>query len=168
MYKPKDTKTPPLFKELFPLGGALSGENRWLKLAQAVEWDKIEEIYARHLSAIGRPAKDARLVCGLLMVKWIENFTDERTVREFCENPYVQVFCGLEHFVTEENFVDAGIFYRARKKISPDSKHNFEDELISVFLSEPAVKEILPKLRSRHDRHGGLFAKLRRLFFQDE
>ncbi len=35
MYGPKDRKTAPLFcsPELFPLGGGLDTENRWLKLS---------------------------------------------------------------------------------------------------------------------------------------
>jgi IS5 family transposase len=47
---------------------------------------------------IGRPAKPMRLMVGLLLLKQIENLSDERVVTAWVQNPYYQAFCGMEHF----------------------------------------------------------------------
>jgi len=145
MYKPKDTKTPNLFPDLFPMGGGLNKENRWLKLAPLVPWEGLESIYTRYFSPTGRPAKDSRLVCGLLMVKWLENYSDERTVQEFNENPYMQLFCGLETFVTDERTVEASVLSRARKKLGRDVFGRFEREIMSALSGQEMLKMKFPK-----------------------
>ena len=61
MYKGKDKKTLSLFKELFPFGGQLDQDNRWLRIARLIPWDRIEDNYRRHFAAVGRPALEARL-----------------------------------------------------------------------------------------------------------
>ena len=74
--------------------------NRWMKISELVPWDELEGMYSSRLSSIGRPACDARLVLGLLMLKHMTNLSDEELTKEFCENVYMQAFCGLEHFLT--------------------------------------------------------------------
>jgi hypothetical protein len=44
---------------------------------------------------------DGRLVIGILLLKHITGFSDEEVVLAVRENPYMQVFCGLESFTTE-------------------------------------------------------------------
>jgi IS5 family transposase len=35
------------FKDFFlPFGGQLSGDNRWIKLAELIPWDELEDDYA--------------------------------------------------------------------------------------------------------------------------
>ena len=71
---------PSLFGKLFHLGGKLSGSNRWLKLAEALPWEKLDAAYGRYFSAgYGRPAKDSRLICGLLAVKQLKGLSNEET-----------------------------------------------------------------------------------------
>ena len=69
MYKSKDRKTIPLFPELFPFGGKLDERNRRLRIADLIPWEELEEDYRKHFSDVGRPAKDAQLVIGLLLLK---------------------------------------------------------------------------------------------------
>ena len=42
MYKYQDRNTKPLFQELFPFGGKLDKENRWLKVAEIIPWKELE------------------------------------------------------------------------------------------------------------------------------
>lgn len=51
-------------------------------------------MYAGH----GRPGKPVRLMVGLLLLKQIDNLSDERVVKAWVQNPYYRVFCGMEHF----------------------------------------------------------------------
>ena len=105
----------PLFPELFPLGGGLRSDNRWMKLGRLVPWNQMEDIYVEYFSKeMGRPAKDSRLICGLLVVKHFESYSDERVVEEYLENPYIQAFCGEETFVTEGG-IDPSLLSKIRK-----------------------------------------------------
>ncbi len=45
---------------------------------------------------------DVQLVIGLLLLKHMTGFSDEDVEEAVSENPYMQVFCGFEQFVTGE------------------------------------------------------------------
>ncbi len=95
MYKGKDRKTIPLFKELFPFGGKLDENNRWLRIADLIPWNELEEEYRGYFSDIGRPALDAHLVVGLFLLKHMTGLSDREVVLAMMENPYMQFFVGL-------------------------------------------------------------------------
>jgi hypothetical protein len=57
MYRPRDRKTAPLFAELFPFGGKLDPDNRWLRIADMIPWDELETEHAKAFSDLGRPAR---------------------------------------------------------------------------------------------------------------
>lgn len=92
MYKAKVHPTKPLFDELFPFGGKLDEQNRWLKIAFLIPWEALEQSYSRHFSDTGRPAHDARLVIGLLLLKHMTGTSDVEIVQLVRENPYMQAF----------------------------------------------------------------------------
>jgi IS5 family transposase len=56
----------PLFKELFPFGGQLEEDNRWLRIADLIPWRELEREYNTHFSHLGRPETDGRLFLGLI------------------------------------------------------------------------------------------------------
>jgi len=72
-----------------------------LALAQKIPWSVFEEEFAQFYSSVGRPAKPIRLMVGLLLLKQIENLSDERVVEVWVQNPYYQSFCGMHHFQWE-------------------------------------------------------------------
>jgi len=80
VYKSQDRKTIPLFPELFPFGGKLDEQNRWLRIADLIPWQELEEDYRKHFSDVGRPAKDAQLIIGLLLLKHMTVQSDEGLV----------------------------------------------------------------------------------------
>jgi len=80
MYRLRDRKIPPLFAELFPFGGRLDPDNRWLRIAEMIPWDELEMEYAKALSDIGRPATDARLLIGLMLLKHMTDESDREIV----------------------------------------------------------------------------------------
>ncbi len=95
----------PNFKDFFSLGENLDFSNRWLALAEMIPWEKIDDVYSKNFSAnSGRRAMDSRLVCGLFLVKHIKDLSDEETIKEYEENPYIQAFCGRIHFSKESGF----------------------------------------------------------------
>ena len=54
------------FKDFFlPFGGQLSGDNRWIKLAELIPWDELEDDYAAQFcKGFGAPAKPFRMALG--------------------------------------------------------------------------------------------------------
>jgi len=77
MYKSQDRKTLFLFPEVFPFGGTLNENNRWLRVAELIPWEELEDEYRKHFSHVGRPAKDGHLVIGLLLLKHMTGLSDE-------------------------------------------------------------------------------------------
>ena len=95
-------KTPPREKQghLFyqDLLKQLNPKHPLLVLAQKLPWALLEKDFAQFYASVGRPAKPVRLMVGLLLLKQIENLSDERVVEAWVQNPYYQAFCGMEHF----------------------------------------------------------------------
>ena len=58
----------------------------------------LEKEFEQFYSTVGRAAKPIRLMVGLILLKQIENLSDERVVEAWVQNPYYQTFCGMEHF----------------------------------------------------------------------
>ena len=74
-----------------------------LLLAKQLPWDEFEQAFEKHYSAcFGRSAKPIRLMVGLLILKQLENLSDEVVVVQFKRNPYYQAFCGLKEFQRKE------------------------------------------------------------------
>jgi len=116
VYKAKDRQTEPLFEELFPFGGKLDENNRWLKIADLIPWNKLENSYSQHFSTTGRPGIDSRLAIGLLLLKHMTGTSDREIVQLVCENPYMQAFCGLDNF-TAGKMIDPSTLTNVRKRL---------------------------------------------------
>ena len=117
MYKAKDRQTNPLFEDLFPFGGKLDENNRWLKIAKLIPWKQLENSYSRLFSNTGRPACASRLVIGLLLLKHMTGQSDRDIVQTLRENPYMQAFCGMDSFNSGKQ-VDASTLTNVRKRLS--------------------------------------------------
>jgi IS5 family transposase len=95
-------KTPPrekqghlLYQDLLE---QLNPKDPLLLLGKTLPWEFFEKEFASLYSAVGRPAKPVRLMVGLLLLKQIENLSDEHVVEAWRRNPYYQAFCGMEYF----------------------------------------------------------------------
>ena len=82
-----------------PFGGKLRKDNRWVKMADMMPWEYIEDVYAQSMSTeTGRGAFSSRIAYGAIFIKEHEKLTDEGTVNAIAENPYMQYFLGLKEF----------------------------------------------------------------------
>lgn len=141
MYRKKDRQTGYLFPELFPFGGKLNEENRWLKIAKLIPWDELEEDYAKYFSnRMGRPALDGRLVLGALMLKHMTGAGDEEIENQIEENPYFQAFCGYENFQTHQIF-DESSLSRVRKRIGAKFFRELEKKTYEVLVKRKILKK---------------------------
>jgi IS5 family transposase len=68
-------------------------------LAESIDWTFFDDAFAVYYSDEGRPAKPIRLMVGLLLLKQIENLSDESVVLQWKRNPYYQYFCGMHEYV---------------------------------------------------------------------
>lgn len=69
-----------------------------MKLADRVPWDHFERFFAPSYGRRGRHAKPTRLMVGLLILKHVENLSDEVLVERWRRDPYYQYFCGESVF----------------------------------------------------------------------
>jgi len=139
MYKSKDRKTIPLFPELFPFGGKLDENNRWLRIADLIPWEELEDEYRQYFSDRGRPATDAQLVIGLLLLKHMTGLSDEEVVLAVSENPYMQAFCGFREFVTDD-ILDPSTLSKMRERLGLEFFNELEKKTYKLLIDRKIIK----------------------------
>lgn len=103
-----------------PLGLHMNPENRWIKLAAIVPWDRYEKEYSRYFkSHTGNVAKPFRMVLGALIIQKKYGYSDRELVEVITENPYLQYFVGLPGYQETPPF-DSTTLVNFRKRISID------------------------------------------------
>lgn len=114
-----------------PFGGKLLASNRWVKLAALVPWNKVEECYAQSFkgTGMGAPAKSARIAFGALIIKERLGITDEETVEQIAENPYLQYFLGLREY-REEPLFDPSMMVHFRSRFGQEDCQRINSEII--------------------------------------
>lgn len=128
-----------LFEASLPFGGNLNSNNRWIKMAAQVDWEKFEKIYAKTFATIGRPGKDARLVIGALIVKHKLDISDEEMTQQITENPYLQFFVGLATYHYEPPF-DSSTLTHVRKRLGEREFDKFEHALIEDLITNKLLE----------------------------
>ena len=119
-----------------PFGGHLSGENRWVKLAELIPWSDFETLYAEQLSATqGAPAKSFRLALGALIIKEKLALSDEETVQQVRENPYLQYFLGFHEYRDAPPF-DASMMTHFRQRLSGELLGQVNQQVVAAALLE--------------------------------
>ena len=118
MYRRRDGQ-PEFENFVLPFSGKLSSRNRWIRLSKEIPWEDIEDKYAEQFSKdnMGAPAKSLRMALGALIIKERLTITDEETVEQIRENPYLQYFIGLYEYQEEAPF-DPSMMVHFRKRIS--------------------------------------------------
>lgn len=110
-----------------------------LRLADAIPWREFDQAFSRYYTqGHGRPAKPIRLMVGLLMLKQLENLSDEALVLQFKRNPYDQAFCGVTEFSLKPP-CDSTELVHFRNRIGPDGIDKIFQ--ISVRLHGKAAQE---------------------------
>jgi Transposase DDE domain./Transposase domain (DUF772). len=112
----------------FPYG-KLSPENRWVKIADVIDWDVIEDDYARKFVNNGAPAHPARMALGSLIAKQMLGCSDEELTLQIAENPYLQFLIGLKSFEESCPF-GASTLVAFRKRFSEDDIMRINESII--------------------------------------
>jgi hypothetical protein len=126
-----------------PFHAKLSPENRWVKLSQAVPWDKFASAYMSMMNkGFGRPGVSPRIVLGALIIKHMESLDDRGVIQAIQENIYMQYFVGLKEFTIEPVF-DPSLFVEIRKRVGY--------ELFDT-LSTDLIRSVSEKKDSKHNK----------------
>jgi hypothetical protein len=133
MYRTED-KQQLAFKDFYlPFGGKLNPTNRWVQLAQLIPWEDLEEEYAAGFaieSGQGAPAIPFRTALGALIIKEKLGITDEETVMQIQETPYLQYLVGMQGYRDEAPF-DPSMMTHFRKRISFEMISKVNEKIIA-------------------------------------
>jgi IS5 family transposase len=117
MYRKKQREQVEFEDFYLSFGGRLRSDNRWVRLAKLVPWAEIETHYAEQFNErIGAPAISARVAVASLIIKEKLGLSDEETVEQIRENPYLQYFLGYEAYTDEAPF-DASMMVHFRRRL---------------------------------------------------
>ena len=132
----------------WPFQVALNENNRWVKMSECIPWDELAEGYYQSLSTTqGRPAKDARLVIGAVIIKHKLCLSDEETVQQIQENPYLQYFVGLPGYQMQAPFAPS-LLVEIRKRMGQSVFEVFQGAVIHAL---EEAKEKQKPTTAEHD-----------------
>ncbi|WP_294538992.1 transposase [uncultured Gemmiger sp.] len=108
-----------IYDYLPPYHGELAERNRWVRLADAIDWDAFEKEYSGHFGHVGKVAVPARVAYGCLIVRAACGVSDRETVALIRESPYLQYFLGFDAFTDTVPFSSRSM-ERFRTRIPAD------------------------------------------------
>lgn len=122
-----------------PFNGRLKASNRWIKRAAMVPWDEVEACYAESFAGTGQgaPAKSGRIAFGALLIKEQLGITDEETVEQITENPYLQYFLGLRELL-EKPLFDPSMMVHFRSRFSAEHHQRINAKIIAAATANDA------------------------------
>lgn len=127
---------------ILPFPGKLSSNNRWVKLAKIIPWEELEDRYSEPFSHTGNPAKSVRIALGALIIKEKCGFSDEETVQQIMENPYLQYFIGFKEFQKEPPFASSLMVF-FRKRLTPEILEQINE---LICLAKDSMRKPKPPL----------------------
>ena len=114
-----------------PMGLKMNQDNRWIKKAQTIPWNQIEDKYAELFpSETGMPAKPLRTALGSLIIQKKYGYSDRELVEQITENPYYQFFIGLPGYQKEPPFVPS-LLVEFRKRLSEEVLEEINEMVIA-------------------------------------
>lgn len=105
-----------LYDYIPPYHGELAGANRWVRLAEAIDWDAFEQAYSTQFAQGGKIAIPARVALGSLVIRAAYGVSDHDTVLMVQESPYLQYFLGCKTFTREAPFSERSL-RRFRRRV---------------------------------------------------
>jgi len=104
-----------------PMGMQLREDNRWVKKAQMIPWNKIEKKYADLFpSKTGNVAKPLQLALGACLIQLEFGFSDVEVALQIQENAYMQYFCGYSGYDDSKPPFEASSMVHFRKRLTPE------------------------------------------------
>ena len=120
MYRRTDSNQITLFENNMDFRVKLNSENRWVKLAEIMPWERIEEYYASKMCEDnGRDGISSRIAFGSIYAKEVMQVTDVGILEAIIENAYLQYFLGLQDYHGEPLF-DSSMMVHFRRRFTKE------------------------------------------------
>lgn len=149
MYRRKTCSQLDLFTQEAPIMDVLDEDDEIIKLAHAIDWDYVDEIYSRYFegtSSRGNPnAISSRVAFGALFVKQYLGLSDRETYQEIKRSPYWQYFLGMDTFSSKLPFQPS--YMTAFRKRFPED--------VMELVNNYHAKQVRSKKKSDSDDNDG-------------
>lgn len=138
-----------------PTGMNLTADNRWVKKAETIPWDEIEQRYAKlFVNHKGNVAKPLRLALGACIVQTEYGFSDEETVSMIQEHPYIQFFCGYPAYDDKHKPFDPSLMVYFRKRLTPEILGEINELIIAAAQKKKQAAQLDNKSDDDNDDNG--------------
>ena len=136
---PKNTQPNLFYNQLRDM---LDSNDPLIALADTINWELFNESFVKYYSDDGRPAKPIRLMVGLLLLKQLENLSDENVVLQWKRNPYYQYFCGMTEYQPALPCDPTDLVY-FRKRIGTEGVNQIFSMSVSLHSKEAEEKQVI-------------------------
>lgn len=116
-------------------------EHPLVKLAEELDWSKMEFEFQNLYSETGRPSIPIRKIAGLLLLKELFKESDESVVDRWIENPYWQYFTGEDFFQNKQPF-DPSEFVHFRKRLKEEGLEFLLSQSVAIHPEAKKEKEV--------------------------
>jgi transposase, IS5 family len=116
-------------------------EHPMVKLADELEWSKMEFEFQDLYSETGRPSIPIRKIAGLLLLKEMFKESDESVVERWIENPYWQYFTGEDFFQNQQPF-DPSEFVHFRRRLKEQGLEFLLSQSVNLHPEAKNEKEV--------------------------
>ena len=124
------------------LESQLNPKHPLYKLSKEIPWEHFEKEFKKYYKNFGRPSKPIRLMVSLLILKQLNNLSDEEVVRRWVENPYWQYFSGMKVFQWEIPCDPTDLIY-FRKRIGEQGVKEILKVSIDLHSKDLKTKEVI-------------------------
>lgn len=118
-------------------GMKLNTENRWIKKAESIPWEEIEQRYAQlFTSKKGNVAKPLRLGLGACLIQQEYGYSDDEITLQIQEGAYLQYFCGYREYDDSKPPFDPSLMVYFRKRLTPEILGEINELIIAKACSK--------------------------------
>jgi IS5 family transposase len=118
-------------------------------LSHEIRWDSIENVYLNQLNnqSTGASNINPRVILGALVVKHLQNISDEETIQMIRENVYIQYFLGFDSFTSKAPF-DSSLFEVIRKLMGIEQLSRINDVIYQAAIGNDIRRhrDLMPTL----------------------
>jgi len=127
-----------LFKT--PLDRFIDMSHPLVQLADRIDWTGLDALVERRFGTRGRPGVPSRFMLGMMMLKSIENLSDENLFARWSRDPYFQYFTGERYFQHHVPHDRSGISIW-RRRLGPEFLDHLLQESLRVAHRSEALRE---------------------------
>jgi hypothetical protein len=120
----------------------LEKDHPLIALSSKIPCKYLEGEFSALYSKKGRKGKPIRLMSGLLILKQMNNISDETVVTLWRENPYWQVFCGFKEFQIKHPCDSSELTY-FRKRIGAEGVEKLFAVSVALFGKKASAERVI-------------------------